>query len=372
MLTATLFLSALLAPGGVPDPSGTTPGATPTDSFAIRATRVHMGGGEVVENGLVLVQDGRIAASGANVTVPEGVPVIEHEGDLSAGMIALHDHSAMRGENLDGTRAVLSEAELAFAVDVGHSDLARLAREGVTSIVVAPGSQALVGGITAVVKTTGRAVKRRAQLDVSLSSASLRAARFPTSYVGAVAELTRRFEGAEGAFADAAAGKLPVLLRVGPRHEVQRAVELATRLKLKGALYGAPRAGELADAIKAANLAVILPPFDPGDDSRGPKSAVQLAAAGVPFGFALDAPARHPASLRLGAAACMRAGLEPSAAWAALTSGAAAIAGVDGSVGSLAPGMDADLVLWSGPPLDLGSSVIAVYVDGKRVFGGDE
>ena len=154
MLTATLFLSALLAPGGVPDPSGTTPGATPTDSFAIRATRVHMGGGEVVENGLVLVQDGRIAASGANVTVPDGVPVIEHEGDLSAGMIALHDHSAMRGENLDGTRAVLSEAELAFAVDVGHSDLARLAREGVTSIVVAPGSQALVGGITAVVKTT--------------------------------------------------------------------------------------------------------------------------------------------------------------------------------------------------------------------------
>ena len=67
---------------------------------------------------------------------------------------------------------------------------------------------------------------------------------------------------------------------------------------------------------------------------------------------------------------CVREGLAPEKAWNALTSDAARIAGVDARVGRLDRGLDADFVLWSGSPLDLGSQVVSVFVDGARVAGG--
>jgi imidazolonepropionase-like amidohydrolase len=73
--------------------------------------------------------------------------------------------------------------------------------------------------------------------------------------------------------------------------------------------------------------------------------------------------------LRFGAVMCVREGVDAKVAWNALTSDAARIAGVADRVGTLDRGMDADIVLWTGDPLDLGSRVTAVYVDGARVDG---
>ena len=80
-----------------------------------------------------------------------------------------------------------------------------------------------------------------------------------------------------------------------------------------------------------------------------------------------DAPGRHPASLRMGAAACVRAGLDKGAALATLTTSPASLAGATGRVGAIAAGHDADLVLWSGDPMDLTSAVRRVWIDGETV-----
>jgi imidazolonepropionase-like amidohydrolase len=64
---------------------------------------------------------------------------------------------------------------------------------------------------------------------------------------------------------------------------------------------------------------------------------------------------------------CLREGLAPAAAWRALCADSAAIARLEGSVGRLERGLDADLVLWSGDPLALSSRVVAVWIDGVRV-----
>ena len=101
-------------------------------------------------------------------------------------------------------------------------------------------------------------------------------------------------------------------------------------------------------------------------------ASASLAEAGVPLAFALDAPEHSPEALRMTAALCVRAGMDRGAALRALTSEAARIAGVGDRVGRLERGMDADLVLWSGHPLDLASVIEAVYVDGVRVHGGDQ
>ncbi len=234
---------------------------------------------------------------------------------------------------------------------------------------LAPLPISLCGGTSALVKTSGGVVvAETAQLALGFSAQSLRNDRAPTSFGGAVAELDRRFDKPEGQFALAAKKKLPVLFEVATRDDVLRAVEFASRHELAGAIHGAPWAGELADPIRSAGLAVICGPFQVGETRRDLLAVLALAKAGVPFGFGLDAPWNDAAALRTSAALCVREGLDRAVAWRALTSDAARIVGAGDHLGALAKGMDADIVLWSGDPLDLASSVQAVYVGGKRAW----
>ena len=337
--------------------------------LAIRASRIHVEGGQTIENGVVLIQGRKIAAVGAGVEIPAGAVVLEHAGELSAGLIALRDAAGARGEDLDSTRKLLPEAELAHAFHPEDADFEALVRAGVTSVVLTPNREMLAGGVTCVVKTAGgRLLRRRAHLALSFSAVAISSDRYPTSFGGVLAEYDSCFAEGKGAFAEASAGRLPILMDASARHEVQRAIAFAKEHKLKGLISGAPLVGELATELAEAGLGVVLPAYSGGMDGRIASGAVELANAGVPFGFALDSPGNDGAALRLLAAACLRAGLEQDVALRALTSDAAALAGTAKEIGRIAVGYDADLVLWSGSPLDLGSRVEAVYVDGRLAY----
>ena len=91
-----------------------------------------------------------------------------------------------------------------------------------------------------------------------------------------------------------------------------------------------------------------------------------LQEAGVTVGFALNGPTNGGDQLRLSAAMALAAGADSAGVWNALTLDAARLCGVEARVGSLERGKDGDFVLWSGDPLNLGSRVEAVYVDGVR------
>ncbi len=344
-----------------------------TQTFALRATRVHVGDGTVLENAIVLVENGKVVDVGTGVAVDKDVPLIELEGDLSPGLVALRDYCGAGGEGSDSTRAVMAGADLAHAFDPDHSDMTRLVEAGVTTVVLAPASGAnLVGGMPVVVKPGARVLAAKDWLHIDLSTSGLAFNRYPTSFSGAFEELERRFVDPEGAFAALAAGKMAVLLEAETRAEVARALAFAGRHRLHGYLVGTRRAGELAAAVKASGLGVALGPFGPGEDQKHLDSAAALAKAGVPLGFALDSPANAPTALRWSAAASVRAGMSRDQAFGALTSGAAALAGVGDQVGSVRAGLDADLVLWSGDPVDPTSSVLAVYIDGEKVFEAPE
>jgi len=461
-----LAIFALLCAPGAAVPV-TTSRPVESSVYAIHARTLHVGRGETIEDGTIVIEGGKIRAIGKNVAVPPGAAVIEHDGVVSAGLIALHGYDGTRtsapqapqgfnvfgqaevveswrahvhghaeleeeaeevivdrGEELvgegssekgeehdrhgklehehgqagdpepaeqvvaepfvepglfaarevavDSTRSVIPEAELAHAFNPKSSDFRRALEAGITTLVLTPSPSSLVPGQTAVVKTSGGVLRRNAHLSLGFRGAALRQNRYPTSYSGAVAELEERFTEPEGVFARAASGELPVLFEVSGRQDVLRAAAFATRHKLTGAVSGASRVGEVADAVKAANLAAVVGPFPIGTDSRYLRSVVALAKEKVPFGFALNAPMYDPTLLRFSAASCVGQGLDPAVAWSALTDGAARIAGVDKQVGRLAVGMDADLVLWSGDPLDLASRAETVIVDGRIVVGGSQ
>jgi len=381
MLSALLVAMAATLPGDLEGPQPVDSTGTPVEAKAIaparatvfKAAKIYVGDGTVIENGSIVVQDGVITQVGAKVETPKGATVVEHDGAISPGLIALHSNEGAGGELLDSTREVMPEAEARHAFAPHHSDYRRARQAGITSLVLAPSSANLIGGQSAVVKTAGgKVVKPSAHLAVSVSSDALNFNRFPTSYAGAMKELNDRFSEPEGAVARAVSGALPVLVDVNDRAEIGRALGFVKKFQLKGALYGSYWAEDLAEPIKESGMAVIATPFDVGDGERQMRSIVALQKVGVRIGFGLDAPARHPHSLRLGAAMCVRAGMPADAARKALTGDAAIIAGIPGRIGRLARGLDADIVLWSGDPVALSSAVEGVYIDGKHVFGGEK
>lgn len=339
--------------------------------LAIRAEKLLLGDGRTLDRAVVIVEDGKIARVGPekDVDVPSDAGRYDHAGWASAGLVALQSSSGATGELRDSTRATMPEARAAWTFEPNHPEFRDLVEQGVTSVVLAPTAQSLVGGVSAIVKTAGGTVlAREAQLSLGFSQQSLSFNRFPTSSTGGVSELERLFGKPTGTIERARRGELPVLFEVEERADVLRAIDFARRHELKGVLSGAEWSGELAKTVKDSGLAVICPPMRPGEDQRTLRAVKALGDADVLFGFGVDAPWSHPASLRLAAAMCKREGLPPARAWRAITSDAARIAGAEKRIGSVEEGLDADLVLWSGDPLVLSSTIVAVYVDGKRVY----
>lgn len=366
MLTLALSLAAL---AGAPLPSSPAVAPAVADTVHLKADHVHTPDG-VVADAIVTVRDGKIVSIGQ--AAPDGATVVELEGHLSAGMVALSDRSGLpNNEAQDVTRMVMDGADLAHAFTRKHSDYDRLAAEGITSVVLTPPNGSLCGGRTALVKPGGTVVVPRAHLHLAFASAMFVNGRKPTSYAGAIEMLEAEMADPTGGFQLLKNGDVGALLQTGTRAEAGRAIAFAERHGLAGTVYGCARIGDLAADLARTGLGAALPAWSPGGDEHVPHSAKALAKAKVPFGFALDAPARHPASLRLAAAACVRQGLDAGAAWEALTVHPANLGGARGRVGALAPGFDADLVLWNGHPMELTSAVLRVWIDGTSVHESD-
>ncbi len=403
---------------GLPRPLGALPQEA-DGRLQIRASELWLPDGKSLANGVVVIEDGRIRGVGSETALDRGQPLIEHAGVLTPGFVACQTGSGAKAELFDETRSVLPEAQVSYAFDPAHSDFERALEAGITTVLIAPSGENLVGGLTCAVKTAGgTVVSREASLAVSFSAAALgyaapvgfqifgateehddphvpppppagpgdeppylvatdgspettsrsrRGAREPTSYAGALAELKRLFEAGEGSFARATRGELPVHLEAWDRHEVVRAAEFARRFELRGAIRGAPLAGDPAvvAALRQSGLGVILGPYGSDQTARSLETTKLLGDAGIPVAFALEGPARDPLELRLSAVRALRSGAPREAVRKCLTSHAALLAGVAERVGALEAGRDADFVLWSGDPLNLASRPLAVFVDGK-------
>jgi imidazolonepropionase-like amidohydrolase len=137
------------------------------------------------------------------------------------------------------------------------------------------------------------------------------------------------------------------------------------------AIEGGAEAGKVAPALANANVPVFVDPLAnlPGSfDSIGAslENAARLHAAGVAVGFTQSGDASHNArKIRQLAGNAVANGLPWDAALAALTRVPAQVLGISGELGSIAPGQRADLVLWSGDPLEVSTLAQQVWLDGE-------
>ncbi len=386
-------------------------------AVAITGGRVVPISGEPVENGTVLVADGKITAVGADVKVPDGVQVVDAAGAwVLPGFIEAHGHVGVHeeaegwagsdtNEMTDPVTANVRALDAINPADLGFRDAIG---GGVLAVNVNPGSGNPIGGQTCALKCWGRTVdemllRAPAGLKSALGENPKRVygeqKKTPSTRLGVAAVI-------RGAFVDAAnyqakidaearkpeAERKPVdrdlklealakvLRREIPwRQHCHRADDIATAIRIAEefgydlVIDHGTEAHLVADLLVARNIPVIIGPLFTSRSkvelrNRSLANPGKLAAAGVTIAITTDHPVVPINFLVHQASLSVKYGLDRETALQALTINPARIIGVDDRLGSLEPGKDADIVIWSGDPLDVLSRVQRAFLDGREIY----
>lgn len=375
--------------------------------------------GDPIDGGTVLLDQGKIVAVGtqADVEVPDDAELVDASGSwVLPGFIDAHVHLGVHedGEGWSGndTNEMTDPNGARFrAIDgidpyeVGFDDALA---GGVTSVVIKPGSGNPIGGETVGVKTWGRTVVDMLFADrISVKSALGENPKrvygekdkTPATRLGVAAVLREAFTEARNYAARReharAEGKpfevdlaLETLSRVldgelyWDQHthradDIVTAVRLAEEFGYKLVVNHGTEAHLVADFLAERDIPVILGPLFTSRSKvelrqRTLRSAGILARAGVRLAITTDHPVVPINFLVHQATLAVKEGLDPDTALRALTVNPAQILGLDERVGALKPGLDADVVIWSGDPLDVMSRALRVFVRGRQVYHFDE
>ncbi|MEN3339619.1 MAG: hypothetical protein V7647_3295 [Acidobacteriota bacterium] len=388
-------------------PSTAVPAPPVGETVAIINGRVLPVSGPAIDRGMVLIANGKIAAVGASVALPEGARVIDAAGKVvtpgwldSATQLGIVEIPSAAEGTADQTT---SDPGLSAAFNVvdafnGDTTLIPVTRvEGITRAVVMPvGNHVLVGqgavidlsGAQAPAAVTRAPVAMFAQLGEagaaaeggSRSSAMLRlrealqdAIDFARNRVAWSSAQRRPYTRGRldlEALGPVVRGELPLAVQANRASDLLAAMRLAQEFKLKLILMGAAEGWRVADQIAAQKVPVVIKPLTdiPSFDALGAtlENAARLSKAGVTL--VLSSFDTHNArNLRQEAGNAISYGLDRDAALRAVTLTPAEVWGVAARYGSLEAGKDADVVVWSGDPFELTTGPEHVFIQGQEM-----
>ncbi|MEU7860091.1 amidohydrolase [Nonomuraea sp. NPDC049141] len=360
--------------------------------------------GAPIDGGTVLIAGGRITAVGpaADIPVPAGTPVLEARGQwVLPGFVEAHAHMGIGEEGEGDLGEDLNEkgerngARLRALDGVNPADLGFLdaLSGGVTTAVILPGSANPIGGQAVAVKTWGRTADDMVLRDpVGVKSAlgenpkrsyegSTRmgtAAAIRDAFLRAREYLVRRdpFDPGLEVLVRVLDRELPWLQHVHRADDIATAVRLADEFGYRLVVNHGTEAHLMADLLAERDIPVVSGPL------IGTRSKVELrqrtlrnpgvlAAAGVRVAITTDHSVVPIHFLVHQATFAVKEGLDRDTALRAITTTPAMIMGLDDRVGALRPGLDGDVVLWSGDPLDVMSRALRVLISGREVYRYD-
>jgi imidazolonepropionase-like amidohydrolase len=386
--------------------------------FAIRAGRIETVSQGRIDNGVLLIEDGKIKAVGseADVKVPDDWPVLTAR-TVTPGMIDAHTVVGLSGAvNIDADQdqdemSDPNQADLRVLDSFNPREplLELLCREGVTVVHAVPGRANVIAGQTGIFRTSGRtaesmALRVPAGLLVNLGEVpkSSYSNRQPTTRMGTAALLRTAFAQARNharnvadaksedkrpphnpkleALGLALQGKVPVLFAANRADDLCTALRLAKEFKLQARLELATEGYLIADRLSEAKVPVVVHPTmqRPGATMETYHShlgnAAVLADHKIPLAIGTGFEAYVPKTrvLRHEAAMAMVNGLGRERALRAITLDAARILGLDAQRGSIDKGKVADLVLFDGDPFEHATHVTHTLIDGRVVYDRGE
>lgn len=365
--------------------------------------------------GCVLVGDDRkIIAVGQQLDIPADASVIDAGGRLvTPGCVEAHCHVGLDNEGMgweghdynEIVDPITPQMRAIDSINPLDEGLRNALRGGVTTACTGPGSANVVGGTFAAIKLAGRRVdKMLVKEPLAMKCAfgenpkrcyGQMGKKAPMTRMGVAALLrellfkTRRymedqdagknppFDMKLEAMIPVLRGELPLKVHAHRHDDILTAIRIAKEFGLKITLDhctdGALIAGELAEE---GYPAFVGPTF-------GGKSKIELMNksfdtpkalydAGVEIAIITDAPVIPLQALPMCAGLAVHSGLPMEQGWKAITINPARLTGIGDRVGSLEPGKDADIVIWTADPLTtIGGEAWMTIVDGKIVYSAE-
>jgi imidazolonepropionase-like amidohydrolase len=373
----------------------------------VRAGRILTGTGEVIANGAVLVEGRSVRGVGRDVSAPADTEERRYDrGVIVPGFLDLGTGLGLGGPL---TTAVPLTTRLGERLVHGDPAVALARQGGVTTALLSANSpqpgpvlafklgdkpRPLADPVAIRFAVRGNLTAAGPQLRDTLRLGKAYADAW-TKYQADLAEYEKKKKEFEAAKAKAGdkkpeepkapekpqtaealepyralfAGRLPALVEARREGEIRLAVTVCRdEFNLRTVLIGADDAYRLAGLLADKHVSVATGPELVRTVGREEVNLpLALAVRGVPLGFQSQATsgARH---LPLAVSNAVRHGLGADDALRGLTAGPAKFLGLEGAVGALAVGTDADLVVLSGAPFELSTRVLAVMIDGEWVY----
>lgn len=368
-------------------------------NVAVSGARIHtLTDAGTIEAGTVLISNGRIEDVGAGLAIPAGYETIDAAGRvLTPGLI--ESYSSLGLVEIGGERTTVDNAvtehpsgagfDVRYALNPASVALAVNRRDGVTRAITVPrpGNDPFAGW-GALIRLGGEPMLIRSQVGMVAAIGSGVSAYVGGSRAAVVQRLRRgltmadgynpnRYQPGPGDFShqDLAAlrrflgADAPLVLSVDRANEIREAIALADDFDLDLIVVGGAEAWQLADALAAADVAVVvnvLANLPSSYERLGARhdNATLLNAAGVRV-LLTAGESQNARKIRQMAGNAVAHGMPWEVALAAMTREPAIAWGMAPGMGTIAAGAPADLVVWSGDPLELTEWAEAVMIDGQ-------
>lgn len=368
--------------------------------------------GYIHENGSILLADGKIQAVGT-IQIEEkqeDLVVIDAMGGwVMPGLIEAHCHmgiteekKGMEGndcnENVEPITPYLRGIDAINPMDAAFEDAVRA---GITSAMVGPGSSNVVGGQFAVIKTKGRKIE---DLIVKAPAAMKTAfgenpkvnysaqGKMPVTRMAiagmlrkeltAAKQYAKRKEQADKNFEEdfqyeswlpVLKKEIPIKAHVHRADDILTAIRIAKEFDIRMTLDHCSEGHFIAEEVAESGMpAIVGPDFASRNkievQNMAFKTAGVLQKAGVLVAITTDHPVSIIGALPLCAGMAVKAGLPMMEGLKAITINPAVICGVDERVGSLKEGKDADVVIFSGNPMEIFTQTCCTIIDGEIVY----
>ena len=364
--------------------------------------------GSPIANGFVDFENGKITACGSLSQAPayEGEIFDAEGGCIFPGLIDAHTHIGISEEGLrwegedcnEESDPVTPEMRAFDAINPFDTAIAKARKAGVVTVGVSPGSANVIGGQIAAIKLWGNSVEEMQVKPVCAMKFALgenpkhtygiSKNRAPMTRMAVAALMRKTLEEARRYLRKKEAGEdlydaqkealIPVLKGEIPVHfhahrpdDIQTAVRIAEEFGLRYSILHTTGGSMILPWLVEKKVSVVVGP------STGPSSKPETAGesfitaglmekAGLKVAITTDHDVTPLWMLPVYAAMNVREGMSEQAALEAITIQPARVLGLEDRVGSIRPGKDADLVVFTGHPFDFRTKTRAVFVNGMR------
>jgi imidazolonepropionase-like amidohydrolase len=382
-------------------------------TVAITGGRVYTIAGAPIENGTVLIRDGRVEQVGANVSIPANATRVDASGKwvtpglinaaTQLGLVEVGLEQPTRDVNARGREGIAAAFTVWDGLNPASVMLAPARREGITTVVVAPSGGLIAGqaavidlvegsvsdmvvrapvGMVAQIGSPGGAggLGARAELAVRLKELLEDVRVYARRRAEYERNAARSFSASRldlEAMVPVVEGRLPLIIVADRASDIEAALRIAQDYNLRIAIASGTEAWLVADKLAAARVPVFTGAMNniPGSFSTlgsYQESAAVLRRAGVEvilIGDAgvSDAQTFNVRNLKQEAGNAVSYGMNWDDALRAVTLAPARFLGISDRYGSIEPGKVANVVVWSGDPFEFSTRAERVFVRGREI-----